>query len=126
MRNTLLILVLSLAAAGCLPPSGDGVTPSPSPSPDVRPEPVGEVAIERVFADYRAGLKAVFEEVAGKIERGEIRSDIEQNTFIHERSRAVREDAFMLLNRDVIGEIDGPNWSPEKAAKYWREQAEAL
>lgn len=80
-----------------------------------------ETAIERVVENYEDGLKALFLDVADKLETGELSTEIETNTFLQQQSKAIRERAFMILNRDAA-EIGGENWSPQVAAEYWRKQ----
>ncbi len=103
---------------GCLP-AGDG-----HPADDdheIDSPSSAETAFERVIENYDEGLKALFLEVADKLETGELSTEMETNTFLQQQSKAIREQAFMILNRDAA-EIGGENWNPQVAAEYWRKQ----
>ena len=118
MKQYALLLVLLLA--GCLPPGSDHPGPGPAPGPK------HDAAIQKVFDDYRTGLKALFEEVSRKIKDGELQTEVEVNQYIHDQSMEIRKAAFMLLNQDVEKRISGDKWTPESAADYWHKQGESL
>ncbi|TWT63926.1 hypothetical protein Pan54_46850 [Rubinisphaera italica] len=109
----LLVLVL-----GCLP-AGNGHHADGDHQDD--PNTSAETAIERVLKNYDEGLKALFLEVADKLETGELSTEMETNLFLQQQSKAIREHAFIILNRDAA-EIGGEKWSPQVAAEYWRKQ----
>lgn len=128
-----LLLLLCLIGCSCNCCCCDKVTPSPSPAPvPVDPnQPDGglvlaDSAINDVIASYRTGLKGLFLDVAAKVESGVLKTEIEQNEYINAKSKDIRIESFMILNRDVESSIGGENWNPKTAADYWRKQGESL
>jgi len=117
MRESLLLL-LTLGMAGCLPPIERDDS-------EREPADAEQAMIREVFDEYQRELRSLLLDVASKLERGELRTELETNRLIQEQSRTVREEAFQLLNEDAA-RIGGENWSAERAAAYWKKQGEAL